>query len=40
MEKIPNGSHIRFVDDFENSRAEKFNPEEKVLNVKKVYEYS
>ena len=40
MEKIPNGSHIRFVDDFENSYAEKFNAEEKVLNVKKVYEYS
>jgi len=40
MEKIPSGSHIRFVDSSENLDVKKFNTEEKVLNVKKVYEYS
>jgi len=40
MEKIPNGSHIRLVDNFENIGTEKFDVKENVLNVRKVYEYA
>jgi len=40
MEKIPNGSHIRLVDNFENIGTEKFDVNENVLNVRKVYEYA
>ena len=40
FEKIPNGSHIRFVDSFEHLDAEKTTAKENVLNVKKVYEYA
>jgi hypothetical protein len=40
MEKIPDGSHIRFVDSFENLDTEKSSIKENVLNVKKVYEYA
>jgi hypothetical protein len=39
MEKIPNGSHIRFVDNFESINSEK-PVGENVLNVRKVYEYA
>jgi hypothetical protein len=40
MEKIPNGSHIRLVDNFENIDTEKFGVKENVLNVRKVYEFA
>jgi len=39
MEKIPNGSHIRFVDGTEKEDAWA-KESEKVLNVRKVYEFS
>jgi len=39
MEKIPDGSHIRFIDDME--KEDTFvNESEKVLNVRKVYEFT
>jgi len=38
-EKIPNGSHIRFIDGVE--KEDTFvNESEKVLNVRKVYEFT
>ena len=39
MEKIPDGSNIRFIDDTEKEEA-FVNESEKVLNVRKVYEFS
>jgi len=39
MEKIPDGSHIRFIDDMEKEDA-FVNESEKVLNVRKVYEFT
>ncbi|MDR2582558.1 MAG: hypothetical protein LBC75_03665 [Fibromonadaceae bacterium] len=39
MEKIPDGSHIRFIDDAEKEDI-FVNESEKVLNVRKVYEFT
>jgi hypothetical protein len=39
MEKIPDGSNIRFIDNTEKEEA-FVNESEKVLNVRKVYEFS
>jgi hypothetical protein len=40
MEKIPNGSHIRFLDNLKNTAVENSHLEEKVLKVRKVYEFT
>ena len=40
MEKIPNGSHIRFVESFESLGMEKPGIKENVVNVRKVYEFA
>jgi hypothetical protein len=38
-EKIPNGSHIRFIDGTEKEGIQ-IDESEKVLNVRKVYEFT
>ncbi|MDR2731807.1 MAG: hypothetical protein LBB36_01150 [Fibromonadaceae bacterium] len=40
MEKIPNGSHIRFVDSFESLVPEEVSIKENIVNVRKVYEFA
>jgi len=39
MEKIPNGSHIRFIDGTEKEDI-RINESEKILKVRKVYEFT
>jgi hypothetical protein len=40
MEKIPNGSHIYFADTFEKVDVEKIPNKEKVLLIRKIYEFA
>jgi len=40
MEKIPNGSHIYFADTFEKVDIKKVPDRDKVLLIKKVYEFA
>jgi hypothetical protein len=40
MEKIPNGSHIRFVESEQKGKKIKSTSNEKVLKVRKVYEFA